>query len=306
MPSRILLTGASGFVGGHLVPRLAAAFPRATVSAQFVDLTDVEAVTAYVRSTHPDAAIHLAAIADVASARADPMQTWQVNLHGTLALANALMREAPDALLVHISSADCYGRSFAAGAPLDEHAMLVPMNAYAASKAAADLALGAMVSDGLRCIRLRPFNHTGPGQSPSLVVAAFAQQIVRIEAGLQPPRLKVGALDPQRDFLDVRDVCDAYVACLQRADTLLPGTILNIASGVPRRIGDILDQLLAIAGVSADIETGEALLRPSEIRLAHGNASAACTALGWRPMIPWERTLRDVIDDWRERVRTDA
>lgn len=304
MPSRILLTGASGLVGRHLAPRLATAFPRATVFAQFVDVTDVEAVTSFVRSVRPDAAIHLAAISDVGTARADPMQTWQVNLHGTLALANALMREAPDAMLVHASSADCYGRSFAIGAPLDEHALLVPMNAYAASKAAADLALGAMIADGLRCIRLRPFNHTGPGQSPSLVVAAFARQIARIEAGLQQPRVKVGALDPRRDFLDVRDVCDAYIACLQRAETLVPGAILNIASGVPRRIGDVLDQLLGIAGVAAEIETGPGLLRPSEIRLAHGDASVAHATLGWQPMIAWERTLRDVIDDWRERVRT--
>lgn len=101
------------------MPRLAAAFPRATVAAQFVDVTDSDAVTSVVRLTRPDAAIHLAAISDVAAARADPMKTWQVNLHGTLTLANALLREAPDALLVHASSADCYGRSFIAGMPLD-------------------------------------------------------------------------------------------------------------------------------------------------------------------------------------------
>ncbi len=305
MPSRIMLTGASGFVGGHLTPRLAAAFPRARVFAQLVDVTDAEAITSFVRSASPDAAIHLAAISDVASARADPMQTWRVNLHGTLTLANALLREAPDALLVHVSSADCYGRSFTAGVPLDEHAVLAPMNTYAASKAAADLALGALVSDGLRCIRLRPFNHTGPGQSPALVVAAFARQVARIEAGLQPPRLKVGALDPQRDFLDVRDVCDAYVACLRRVQTLPSGTILNIASGVPRRIGDTLEALLAIAGVTADVETENALLRPSEVPLAQGDPSVARAALGWRTTIPWEQTLRDVLDDWRRRVREE-
>lgn len=288
------------------MPRLAAAFPGARLFAQFVDVTDADAVTSFVRLARPDAAIHLAAISDVPAARANPMKTWQVNLHGTLTLANALLREAPDALLVHASSADCYGRSFAAGIPLDEHAVLAPTNIYAASKAAADLALGALVGDGLRCVRLRPFNHTGPGQSPALVVAAFARQVTRIEAGLQPPRLKVGALGPRRDFLDVRDVCEAYVACLHRGDSLPPGTVLNLASGVPRRVGDVLDQLLTIAGVSADIETNQALLRPSDIPLAQGDATAAHTALGWQPAIPWERTLRDVIDDWRARVRTEA
>lgn len=183
--------------------------------------------------------------------------------------------------------------------------MLAPTNIYAASKAAADLALGALVGDGLRCVRLRPFNHTGPGQSPALVVAAFARQVTRIEAGLQPPRLKVGALDPRRDFLDVRDVCEAYVACLHRGDLLPTGTILNLASGVPRRIGDVLDQLLTIAGVSADIETSQALLRSTDIPLAQGDATAAHAALGWQPTIPWERTLRDVIEDWRARVRAE-
>lgn len=288
------------------MPRLAAAFPGATVFAQFVDVTDTDAVTSFVRLARPDAVIHLAAISDVPAARTDPTRTWQVNLHGTLALSRALLREAPDALLVHASSADCYGRSFTAGVPLDEHAVLAPTNIYAASKAAADLALGALVGGGLRCIRLRPFNHTGPGQSPALVVAAFARQVARIEAGLQAPRLKVGALDPRRDFLDVRDVCKAYIACLHRGASLPPGTILNLASGVPRRIGDVLDQLLSIAGVSADIETSQTLLRPSDIPLAQGDAAAAHAALGWRPAIPWERTLGDVIDDWRARVHAEA
>lgn len=306
MPSRVLLTGASGFVGRHLIQRLTAAFPAATLIGEPVDVTDSGATIALIRSTRPDAVIHLAAISDVGSARADPAGAWQVNLHGTLTVANAVLRESRDALLLHISSADCYGRSFAAGVPLDESAALAPMNAYAASKAAADLALGALVGDGLRCVRLRPFNHTGPGQSPAFAVPAFARQIARIEAGLQPPRLSVGALDPQRDFLDVRDVCEAYVACLRHADRLRAGAILNIASGVPRRIGDVLRQLLAIAGVEAEVETGQTLVRSSEISLAQGDATAARAALGWQPTVPWERTLRDVVEDWRSRVRAEA
>ena len=110
-----------------------------------------------------------------------------------------------------------------AGVALDESAAAAPMNTYAATKAAADLALGAMVNEGLRVIRLRPFNHTGPGQSPDFVVPAFARQIARIETGLQPPVMRTGALAPRRDFLDVRDVYAAYIACLQRADTLASG-----------------------------------------------------------------------------------
>ena len=271
--------------------------------AETMDITDAGAVLSLVREMRPDAAIHLAAISDVAAGRADSARAWQVNLHGSLALANAILREAPHCLLLHVSSADAYGRSFVTRTPVDEEAPLAPMNTYAATKAAADLALGALVGDGLRCVRVRPFNHTGPGQSPAFVVPAFARQIARIAAGLQLPRLRVGALDPRRDFLDVRDVCDAYVACLRHADDLPRAVILNIASGVPRRIGDILQQLLQIAGVTAEIETGPGLLRPAEIPLAQGDTSAARAALNWMPAIAWEQTLRDVTDDWRARVR---
>ena len=137
---------------------------------------------------------------------------------------------------------------------LTEAAALNPMNIYGATKAAADLALGAMASDGLRIIRARPFNHTGPGQTPAFVVSAFARQVARIMTGRQPASLSVGALDPLRDFLDVRDVCACYAACLRQADAIPSGTILNIASGQARRIGDVLDELLAVAGIHAAIE----------------------------------------------------
>ena len=300
-PSRILVTGAAGFVGGHLVPMLRAAFPDAALFTPTTDITDAEAVARMVQDAAPDACIHLAAIAAIPAARTQPDHAWQVNLHGTLALAGAILRHAPACRLVFPSSADCYGGSFRSGMALDETAALAPRNTYAATKAAAELALGALAAEGLRAIVLRPFNHTGPGQSDAFVVPAFARQVARIEAGLQPPVLNVGALDPLRDFLDVRDVTDAYVACL-RTDWA-PGTILNIASGTPRRIGDVLAALVAMAGITASVSTGAALLRPADIPTATGNAHAARTALGWSPRIPWNQTLADVLDDWRQRVR---
>ena len=302
-PRRIFLTGASGFVGGHLVARLRRDFPDASLCMPALDVTDAAALRAAVRTERPDAFIHLAAVSSVGAARQDPDHAWRVNLHGSLAVARALLAEAPDCLLLAISSGEIYGRSFRSGEALDETAAPAPMNVYAASKAAADLALGAMVGEGLRVVRPRPFNHTGPGQSAEFAVPAFARQIARIAAGLQPPVLHVGALDPRRDFLDVRDVCAAYAACLTRSDALAPGTILNIASGVPRRIGDVLNALLELAGVSASIETGATLLRAAEIPVAAGDARAARDALGWAPAIAWEQTLRDVLDDWRARVR---
>jgi GDP-4-dehydro-6-deoxy-D-mannose reductase len=301
-PRRILLTGASGFVAGHLIGRLRAAFPQAELilcgeGLEPLDIADRAAVFALVRRVRPDACVHLAAVSAVPAARRDPELAWRVNLHGSLALGEAILEFVPGCSLLYVSSAEIYGRSFQSGRALDETAALAPMNTYAATKAAADLALGAMATDGLRVVRLRPFNHTGPGQSAAFVVPAFARQVARIRAGLQAPEMDVGALDPRRDFLDVRDVCDAYVACLARADGLAPGTILNVASGTPRRIGDVLAELLALAGVSATIRSAAGLLRSSDIPTACGDASAARGLLGWAPRIPWRQTLSDVLED---------
>ena len=302
LPRRILVTGAGGFVGRHLLPALAAAFPDAELHPSRADLLDPAALDAEVAALRPDACVHLAAVSAIRQASADPDRAWRVNLHGTLALARALTAHAPAATLVYASSADIYGASFRAGAALDETALPAPLNTYAATKAAADLALGALAAEGLRAIRVRPFNHTGPGQSSAFVVAAFAEQVARIRAGLQPPRLRVGALDPFRDFLDVRDVCRAYALCLQHADRLAPGAVLNLASGTPRRVGDVLAALLELAGVEAEIETDPGRLRPSDISTATGNSRRARDVLGWEPSISWERTLGNVLADWSGRL----
>jgi len=304
---RILVTGAGGFVAHHLLPRLTAGFPGAAVvpvggHSGRVDITDAAAVARFVEDNPPDACVHLAAVSHVPSAASDPDLAWRVNLHGTLVLARALQKANPDCVFLFVSSGEVYGRSFAAGAPLDETGLLAPMNTYAATKAAADLAIGAMAATGLRAIRLRPFNHTGTGQAANFVVPAFARQVARIAAWLQPPSMQVGALDPRRDFLDVRDVCDAYVACLAHAGRIEPGSIFNIASGMPRRIGDILQTLQSLAGVRADVATGAALLRRAEIATAVGDATAAQRAFGWAPKVPWEDTLADVLADWQVRA----
>jgi GDP-4-dehydro-6-deoxy-D-mannose reductase len=306
-PRRILLTGASGFVGRHLVPALSAAFPEAVITADHVDVTDKEAVYDSVRDASPDACIHLAGITNVASARDEPDLAWSINLLGTLNLARAVLMLAPSCRFVFASSAEVYGASFRFGQRLDESAPLAPMNSYAATKAAADLALGAMSHDRLRVVRLRLFNHTGPGQSDAFVVPAFARQITRIESGLQPPPLRVGGLDTSRDFLDVRDVCNAYIACLRKNDDELPpGTILNLGSGRPRRIGDILEELLNLAGLRTEVATDSARLRPSEIATASGDSARAQRLLGWAPTIPWRQTLADVLADWRTRAARES
>ena len=312
---RILVTGASGFVGQHLRTSLRDAFPQARLiaatrgesvtgwdEAVTLDLLDSASCTAAVSEAAPDAILHLAALAAVGESFANPLPTWRANLFGTLALGEAARAQARDALFVHVSSAEVYGLSFQSGMSLAEDAALRPANPYAASKAAADLAVGEMALRGLRAVRMRPFNHTGAGQTDAFVVPAFARQVAMIAAGRQAPVLRVGALERWRDFLDVADVCAGYVAVLRAADELEPGVVFNLASGQPRRVGGILDDLLRLAGIEAHIEAEEARLRPTDVLRTQGDATVAKGRLGWAPVVPWETTLGVVLADWRERI----
>jgi len=303
---RILVTGLSGFAGGHLGPAVAALMPDAVLLPLGCDITDADAVRDAVAGLCPDLCLHLAAIAAIPVARAEPDRAWSVNLHGTLNLARALRDLCPATPLLFASSADAYGASFRSGHALDEDALLAPMNTYGATKAAADLALGAMAAEGLHAIRLRPFNHAGPRQTADFAIPAFARQIALIRAGRQEPVLRTGNLDAFRDFLDVRDVCRAYALCLKHADRIPPGTVLNIASGTARRIGDVLHALLAVAEMSVAIESDAARARPTDIPLAIGDATRLRDMLGWSPEVAWEHTLRDVLDDWTLRVAEGA
>lgn len=297
--SRILITGAGGFAGTHLVAELRRRFPQAALHTEPFDVTDPDAVTDAMTSARPDACLHLAAISSVPESRRDARRAFAVNLGGTLNLALSILDHVPQCRMIHVGSADCYGVSFKAGVPLDETAPLAPLNVYAASKAAADMALGSLAAEGgLRVLRFRPFNHTGPGQSANFALPAFAAQIARIRAGAQEPVIRVGNLDPERDFLDVRDVVRAYALALERFDELPPGMVLNLASGTPRRIGDILNMMISTSGLDIRIEPDPDRLRPVEIPSASGDASAARAALGWRPEIPFEATLKSLAEDF--------
>jgi len=305
-PTRILLTGASGFVGRHLRAALAAAWPNAVLLADPVDMRDANAVAAAVARGQPEVCVHLAAVATQAAARQDEHHCWDVNLHGSLRLAQAILLHAPDCHMLFISSADAYGGASPSGASIDEAAPLAPSNLYAATKAAADLALGSMIGQGLRVVRLRPFNHTGPGQSANLVIPAFARQVARIAAGRQAPLLEVGNLNPWRDFLDVRDVCAAYLACIDRRDTLVPGSIINIGSGQARRIGDVLAELMELGGITAEVRAAHSRTRTNDVACTVANPTRARALLGWAPVIPWSRTLSDVLADWRASICAEA
>ncbi|MBS1096911.1 GDP-mannose 4,6-dehydratase [Gluconobacter sphaericus] len=301
---RLLITGLRGFVGQHLQHQVRRRFPGSEILAAIPDIRDTQAVEKVIAAEKPDHCIHLAAVSTIGAARKSPDHAWDVNLHGTLNVARAMLRHVPHSTFLFASTAEAYGTTFQRGTALTESAPLAPGNTYAATKAAADLALGAIAKEGLRVIRMRPFNHTGPGQSPDFVVPAFASQIARIAKGLQKPEISVGNLDAQRDFLDVRDVCNAYLDVFTANKPLTPGTILNVCSGETRSIRSILDDLLTISGINAEIVTDPDRLRPSDIPVARGDATLITSTLGWKRQIAWEDTLRDIYEDCMRKTTT--
>ncbi len=305
-PQRILITGAGGFVGRWTIRRLAEALPGADVSAAgrgadiALDVTRADEVNALIKQVRPTTVIHLAGMSSPVRARAETRAAWDVNLFGTMNIVEAMRYHVPEARLINAGSAEIYGGSFKDGrGAVDERTPLAPLNPYATTKAAADLLLGEVAEAGLDAVRFRPFNHTGPGQSTAFAVPAFASQIAAAERGGEPV-IRVGNLEARRDFLDVRDVVEAYMLALT-APSLPRGAVLNLASGEPRRIGDALDAMLRMSRVPIRIECDGTLMRPSDVPVTVGDAARARVLLGWHPTIPWEQTLRDVLDDHRRR-----
>ena len=307
----ILVTGANGFVGRHLIDALGALpqAPRIVAAthgdaaqgpgAVALDVTNAEQTLDLIRREQPTHLMHLAGIASVSDASHDVRKTWHVNAQGTLNVALAIRQAAPECRLIFCSSAQVYGRSFRAGKPLSEDAPLDPINIYAASKAAADLLVGQMAGDGLHAIRLRPFNHIGPGQSAEFAVPAFALQIAAIERGAQEPVMRVGNLSMRRDFLDVRDVVDAYVRAILRFDELPNGAVFNIASGQAVTIERVLDMLLSLSPVRIEIVSDPQRMRSNDAEVMIGNADAVRRALGWEPRRSIAETLRSVLEHFR-------
>lgn len=295
---RILVTGAAGFVGGHLVPRLEEEGHEVTRSDRDMDVADPGAVEPRLAEIRPDAIIHLAAQSSVAVSWQEPEQTYRVNYLGTRILLDAVRRLLPNTRMLLVSSADVYGSSPPGARPFTEDSPLRPRSPYARSKAAADLLGGTYAARGLDVVRVRPFNHTGPGQTDVFVLSSFARQVASIEAGRAEPLLQVGNLASVRDFLDIEDVVEAYVRLL---DPSVPPDVYNVASGIAVRIEDALRSLCELAGIDPSIEVNRAFFRPTDF--AVGDAKRLHAAAGWEPRVPFRETLAGLLDEWRSRIR---
>ncbi len=311
---RILVTGADGFVGSWLVPRLrrdrhevvAAVRPTqplfaegapppwdgdvTTVPFEILDDRSVEAVLA----PGYDAVIHLAAVASGGDARRDPADAWAINAGGTARLAEQLGRKATgnsDTLLMLASTAEVYGAG--TERPLRESDAVEPCSQYAASKLAAETAvLEASRRTGLRVVVLRAFPHTGRGQDLRFVVPAFAKRL--LEAKRNGDRaVKVGNLTPVREFLHVSDVVEAYAALLESGQ---PGETYSVASGRPVELGELFRMLADIVGHPAEPEEDPDLVRPADIPYLVGDASKLSEAVGWQPTVSLEDTLAEVVN----------
>ena len=294
---RVMITGAAGFVGSHLVPRLAAEGYEVDASDRELDVADSAAVEARVASVRPEAIIHLAAVSSVPASRREPELTYRVNYLGARTVLEATQRVVPEARVLLVSTADMYGSVSPGTEPFSEESPLRPGSPYARSKAAADLLGGAFAARGLDVVRVRPFNHTGPGQTDVFVLASFARQVAAIEAGSCEPLIRVGNLVSVRDFLDIEDVIDAYVRLL---DPGVPADVYNVASGTGVRIGDALRSLCEIAGIAPRLEVNPDFFRPTDI--AVGRAARLRAAARWEPRVSFRQTLERLLDDWRERI----
>ena len=315
---RVLISGATGFAGRHLSTYCTAlgldvhAMVRPgregavdeRVSAHAVEIRDPLAVGALIRRLSPDRVIHLAGASSVGRSFAAPLETWDINLGGTLGVLEALRVEAPRTPVLIVTSGEIYGRVALDDLPVTVDTPLHPISPYGASKAAADLVAGQYrASYGLHVIRVRAFNHVGPGQDPRFVLPNVARQIARAEAAGTPVEVVVGNVETRRDFVDVRDMVRAYWLLVERGD---PDAVYMACSGRSTSVRRLLEGLAPLARVPVSFRSDAGLRRDGEQPDLYGSPARLRADTGWSPEIPIDTTLADTLDWWRARVADET
>ena len=313
---RILLTGATGFAGGHLAEALLAKpdvellgvssggeWPSALrhldgrMPLRRCDLTGPEEFQTLLAEWRPEQILHLAGYAHAGRSFREADAAWKGNLDATRRLFDAVGRWGGSPRIVFVGSGLVYGAPHVSSQACDECYPLGPESPYAASKAAADLlAYQCWRSTGLEIVRARPFNHIGPRQSSDFAVAHFARQIVEIERGRRPPIVETGNLDPCRDLTDVRDMVRGYVLLMEKARG---GDVYNFGSGQACSMREVLDRLLALAGARCEVRPRQDLSRATETAVLRADAGKARRDLGWSPRYSLEQTLAEILAYWR-------
>jgi GDP-4-dehydro-6-deoxy-D-mannose reductase len=313
---RILITGVTGFAGGFLAEALLesadvklAGIGRENrwrsemnhlsdrVELYGVDLCDSDKIETLLRNLQPEQIYHLAGYAHVGRSFHEPQLTWKGNLDATLALYDAVHRWGGKPRILYISSGQIYGEPESPDQAFNERSPLRPSSPYSASKAAADLTSYQYTrSPGLDIVRVRPFNHIGPRQSPDFAVAHFAQQIADIERNHRPPLLETGNLSPLRDLTDVRDMVRAYILLMKKGRT---GEVYNAAAGEVHSMQSVLDRLLRLARVQVEVRQQASQVRATDVSVIRADAGKLRREIGWLPAIPLDQTLADTLEYWR-------
>jgi GDP-4-dehydro-6-deoxy-D-mannose reductase len=317
---RALITGITGFAGSHLADYLLAEQAGVEIFGTYrwrsrmenidhldgkinlleCDLRDAASVHGVLAEVRPDYIFHLAAQSFVPASWRAPSDTLTTNLIGQTNLFEAVRMLELDPVIQIAGSSEEYGLVLPDEVPIKETNPLRPLSPYAVSKVGQDLlAYQYFRSYGLKTIRTRGFNHTGPRRGEVFVTSNFAKQIASIEAGLREPVIRVGNLDAQRDFTDVRDMVRGYWLAVTKAT---PGEVYNLASGKAVTIRELLDQLLALSETKVEIQVDPERLRPSDVEILLGDFSKFKADTGWEPSIPLEQTLRDTLDFWRQKL----
>jgi GDP-4-dehydro-6-deoxy-D-mannose reductase len=313
---RALITGVGGFVGRHLLQHLrdegddVCGVGRSdsvqTVEAEHVvqaDLSDRAAAELLVRETRPEAVYHLAAQSSPAESVANPWVTMCNNLQSQLNLLEAVLGAGLRPRVLVVGSSDEYGQVRPEDVPTDENAPLRPITPYAVSKVGQDMmGFQYFAQHGIPTVRIRPFNHTGPGHDARFVIPSFARQLAEIDAGLREPVLRVGNLNVARDFTDARDMVRAYRLALIEG---VPGDVYNIGSGRAVLLSDMVDELIGFCSVPVEVRENPSLWRAADIPYQQADARKFMALTGWRPRIPWHTTLRDTFEYWRAKVREE-